>query len=195
MLSEEQLQYYKRKADQGSQSALDVLLTYNRTQSARANARMKALEKSGYDYYAYDIAKTYVEQYGRERFSTSRKLLPTTKDLVNQLRVLNKFLSAESSTIKGQKRIEERRISEFSEKGFSIPVNIRKDFLIFLGSEETRYAFEIIGDSDKAVRGMIDLINESKDNRKKLNELKKDFENYYKGELSYNDLMKGLKME
>lgn len=195
MLNEEQLQTLKRSAMRGDSNSIRELREYNRILSKRANQRMLNLEKAGYDFYAYDIAITYVETtYDRERFPTSKKLLPDINALIKQIRVMHKFLSSKSSTISGQKAIERERLEEFRDL-FDIPEGTAKEFLRFLGSDTVKHVFDITGISGEIYENMAKTVADAKNKRKELRRLKRLFDNYRKGELTYDELMYGIKRE
>lgn len=87
----------------------------------KANRRLRALEKAGYDYYAYDVATLYTERTrDSKRFSENKKLKMSKEALVHEIDALLTFLNSKSSTVKGQKTIEDNKISAFRKKGYDV---------------------------------------------------------------------------
>lgn len=137
-----------KQADKGDLSAYSELLKYNRVVSKRANTRLKALEKAGLDYYAYDRAVGFTQsEYDRNRFTTSKKLLsPDT--LYQQILEVDRFLSAKSSTITGQKQIVSTRLKAFKDRGINI--KNERDFFNFLASDVFKELAQYL-DSDQVI--------------------------------------------
>ena len=122
-----------------------------------ANKRLRELEDAGLDFYAYDIVADYLRTHRPEtdkvRFSENPKYLEVTannKDnlaaLKTEITKLQAFLTSESSTVQGQKRIEARRIETFGNwkpkgsranyKGIDLGKQAQtKQFYRFLNSE------------------------------------------------------------
>lgn len=84
------------------------------------NQRLRELEAAGLDFYAYDKVADYLRTHRPEankvRFSQSKNYLSGKESeaaLKAEISVLQAFLTSESSTVSGQKRIEARRIATF----------------------------------------------------------------------------------
>lgn len=134
------------------------LLKMRRTYAKRANQRLVRLERakskvSGESYASYGAAQnayTYLENKGRRRFDEKAEPQMSIKELRKEVAVLQTFLEAKSSTVLGQRAIEEKRQSSF-EKGewgtlwktqgirnTPIKFESNKEFFEFLGSETFR---------------------------------------------------------
>lgn len=138
-----------KQADKGDLSAYNELLQYNRIVSKRANTRLKALEKAGLDYYAYDRAVGFTQsEYGRTRFTTSKKLL-SPDVLYQQILEVDRFLSSKSSTISGQRIIRDTRLKKFVDKGLQI--DNERDFFNFLASDTFKELAQYL-DSDQVIK-------------------------------------------
>ena len=86
-----------------------------------ANERLRALERAGEDKGAYRLAQSYLSIYKRNRFAEGNKILKKMplgrmRSLYAELRT---FLSSESSTISGLKRIRNTRYRTAVERGFN----------------------------------------------------------------------------
>lgn len=95
-----------------------------------ANQRLRELEKADLKFYAYDVVANYLRTHRPEsdavRFSQSQNYLAYIHEkdpkirksneaaLKHEIQVLQNFLLSESSTIAGQREIENRRIQTFS---------------------------------------------------------------------------------
>lgn len=110
-----------------------------------ANKRLKRLEETGYDYYAYDIAKHYIKYAldGVEYYST--KGIDTKFELSRLERSVDTFLESKSSTVRGQRAIERARIKVFEEKGLIGTYEQKKEFLRFLGEDGYKNLTDTIG--------------------------------------------------
>lgn len=155
-------------------------------QSRRANARMLALEKKDRAYgQAYDVASTYLEGKGRKRFSPNAKNLNDLK--VEYLRI-NAFLRSSESTIRGQIKIEKKRIATYREKYSWVNENGHRvsafngisdkemvEFFKFLGNQSVTEYLSFYNDSSEQVEQLAELFKE--DSRKqKLMDLFEDYQ-------------------
>lgn len=80
-----------------------------------ANNRMRELEAENLDFYAYDMAADYLRTQGKKgklRFSESLEAKGVA-DIRREITVLQGFLSSPSSTVAGQRKIEQKRIETF----------------------------------------------------------------------------------
>lgn len=110
-----------------------------------ANRRLRSLEKAGLDYYAYDVATLYTQSTrGRNRFSESRTALTDIKSLLNEISKLNTFLNSKSSTIRGQRSIQQNKINAFKNKGYSM--ENPRELYNFFESEQFKNAKGITSD-------------------------------------------------
>ena len=98
----------------------------------QANARLRRLEKKGYDRYAYERAMLYLKQSGKgTRFK--RKKPSSADEILSQVDALTRFLESKTSTVTGLEKVEAKSIEQFKARGFDI--KDRKDFFNFLSSE------------------------------------------------------------
>ena len=84
--------------------------------TARANRMLDILEKHGYTKQAYESALRFIRPaFGEDatRFSTD---LTNSRAMYKQALAINHFLTLESSTLKGSRAIERRRVKAFREK-------------------------------------------------------------------------------
>lgn len=180
----------------GDWSVIDELRDINAILSKRANTRLSSLEEKGYDYYAYDIAVHYTQQkYGKRRFTTSKKILSDVDELYDNILEVNRFLRSESSTISGQKRIEKERIASFRDMGLEINVGEERDFLRFLGTEDARGVFEIVGNKKRGGMSgeIVDIIAgqwKGELNKKRIREA---FTAYKQGTIFYDEFLERLR--
>lgn len=185
------LRKLRTKAAKGDKHALKTLHAENRRLARIANRRLLELEKSKMDYYAYDRAIFYTKaKYKTKRFSVSEKKLKTPAVLFEQLSELSLFLNRESSTVSGQRAIEDRRIFtlehdwgyKFKDRSSAV------EFLKFLGNESVASITKGLtkkysGDITDIIHGAFEHPDFDKDTA-----LRK-FEAYQQGDLYYDDLV------
>ena len=137
-------------------ASAEELNSVRRTLAKRANQRIVRLERSyssitGESYASYgaiDYAKDYLQKIGRNRFSEKKDYSDDFNLLRREILQLQKFLSSESSTVYGQREIEQKRIKTFESKGIRFSGN--KEFYDFLNSKDFADLAKQI-DSDKIV--------------------------------------------
>lgn len=117
-----------------------------RTLSKRANERMASLERKGINYGAISKAQYWLQGEGRTRFYTGKKY--TDQQLKTQLAVLEEFLSSKTSTLRGIKTAEGKRLETFRAKG--IKISSPKSFFDFLSSQQFKALSKYV-DSDQVV--------------------------------------------
>ena len=118
------------------------LNTIRRTLAKRANQRLVRLERAyssitGESYATYgaiDYAREYLQKIGRNRFSEKKDYTDDFNLLRIEILQLQKFLSSKSSTVLGQREIEQKRIKSFESKGIRFSGN--KEFYDFLNSKD-----------------------------------------------------------
>ena len=72
-----------------------------------ANQRLRALEKAGRDYWAYDRAILYTQRTrNRKRFSEAKNWTGSIESLKYEIQKLSDFLDAKTSTVKGSRAVE-----------------------------------------------------------------------------------------
>lgn len=123
------------RAQRGDGSALRQLRQINRQLARRANTRLRRLEQENLDYYAYDRAQAFInEKTNNNRFTTSSRILEEPSDYRTQILELVTFLESESSTVRGQRAIQNRRVESFRENGVNIPAGAEQMFNDFLST-------------------------------------------------------------
>lgn len=97
----------------------------------QANARLRRLEKKGYDRYAYERAMLYLKQSGKgTRFK--RKKPSSPDETLSQVDALTRFLESRTSTVTGLEKVEEKSVEQFKVRGFEL--KNKKEFFNFLSS-------------------------------------------------------------
>lgn len=122
-------------------SSSDELNNIRRTLAKRANQRLVRLERAysyitGESYASYGAASyayDYLRSKGRNRFSESRTYTNDFNVLRREILELQRFLGAVTSTVAGQRAVEQRRVHTFEEKGIKFAGN--KEFYDFLNSK------------------------------------------------------------
>lgn len=104
----------------------------------RANVRLSALEEKGYNTYAAKRARFELgEQFGRDKFSESKKLDPA--DLMDQLEIVNNFLNEKSSLVSVEKEKREKAALQGLEESGIVPEDTtsahKRELLRFLRSD------------------------------------------------------------
>ena len=94
-----------------------------------ANERLRQLEKHGHTNNAYKYAQEYADKKEKPRYNIRTK---SHRSLNYTLRSLQKFLTAETSTLSGYKRIEKRRAFTLADK---LNISDVEEFILFLNSE------------------------------------------------------------
>ena len=183
-----------RESYKGNTEALESLKEYNAYLAKKSNARLLRLEKSGYDYFAYDLAMSYTKPaYGTNRFKTGG--FETPKDIRRQIFQMETFLEKKSSTVKGAKQIERDRLDRFRDNFNILKPNQKltvrvghepivmsdkqlSEFLKFIGKKPIR---KLITDNIKGSGDMIDLLRGKYDfeNEEVQQEIVDLVENYY----------------
>lgn len=85
----------------------------------RANSRLRTLRKNNINYYAEEMARTFLEGQERSFFPARTKRL-TDREVNMYFNETTAFLNAKSSTIGGLEEIDMNRIESFRAKGFNI---------------------------------------------------------------------------
>lgn len=103
-------------------ASMEALQVVRRKLAKRANQRMVRLERSAspitgkaYHVGAYDIAQA--ELGGRKRFSEKLNYSTDITELKKEIGQIQAFLNAKSSTVAGNKQIEENRIATLTNLG------------------------------------------------------------------------------
>lgn len=123
-------------------ASAEELNSIRRTLAKRANQRIVRLERAysnitGESYASYgaiEYARDYLQKIGRNRFSEKKDYTDDFNLLRREILQLQKFLSAQSSTVYGQREIEQKRIKSFEDKGIRFASN--REFYDFLNSKD-----------------------------------------------------------
>lgn len=102
-------------ATQGSVESYKYLQEQNRRLAKLANSRLRALEKSGFDMFAYDRAYTYLKNHDLRRFPTKLADSSDWRGMVTQLSELITFINAKTSTVAGARDTLNAKVDKISE--------------------------------------------------------------------------------
>ena len=175
------------------------LAKIRRTLAKRANQRLVRLERAtsfvtGESYASYGAASyayDYLEKIGKKRFNENLSYTDNFTTLRREILILQKFLNAPSSTVEGQRKIEEYRIKTFEKKKIKFASN--KEFYDFLNSADYGDITKQF-DSDKIVE-YYDLARKSMSDKEVKDILSKAVEDMRNKEnYSLKDLQKALKI-
>lgn len=157
-----------------------------------ANQRLRELEAAGLDFYAYDIVADYLRTHRPEadkvRFSQSKNYLSGKESeaaLKAEISKLQAFLTSESSTVAGQKRIEARRIETFGNwkpkdvqanyKGLDMSKQAQtKQFYRFLNSQTFKNLRKVFS-SEQIFRAYKEGSVDGSRNQRKIQKAMKDY--------------------
>lgn len=140
----------------------------------RANTRMKALESKGINYYAYENAKRFLRGQDRNRYYEGKKLTPAQLD--RQLKSLQKFLQAKTSTLRGLREVDNAKIEAFRAKGFD--VKNPNDLFNFLSSNQFKRMSKLM-DSNQIVEDFLEASDEGVPSDEIMNAYKTYIESQY----------------
>ena len=167
--------------------------------SKTANARMKNLEEHNIVYYAYENAQHFLKRRNRNRFYQGKKY-DSEKELNISLRYLSEFLRAKTSTMRGLKSINMKRINtlndRFARRGinFKITKENEKMFFTFLGSKQYQTLISKYASSNQ----VIDDIGRAFDEGVTVEELHEQYQNFMNNENmtfeQVNEVRKGRKL-
>ena len=193
MLSINEIHALRRAASKGDTEAYKTLLAENARLAKRANTRMAALEKAGMAYYAYERAAGYLaSECDSKRFTTSKKKLVDPYDLAQNILEERTFLRAETSTIRGQKRVRAARVKAFKDIGIELPQGREDNFLRFLGSDAVRQALNTVGRKTALSAELVELLAGAYDTAAEKKGVKRYIETllnkFANGEIIYNEV-------
>lgn len=104
----------KGRSQRGDKDAERELYNLYSRLVTTSNYRLHSLKKAGYTEYAYELATSYTKSvYGVEAFIPFPE---SAQEAYENLIVMRKFLSKETSTVSGQKRVESARVKAFRQK-------------------------------------------------------------------------------
>ena len=140
-------------ASQGSEQSYSFLKEQNKKLAKIANNRLRALERAGYDMFAYDRAITYLRNNDRTRFSASLPSQYDYKDIVSQLQELITFINAKTSTVAGAVKALNSKLDKISEfTGREYTQDQRKTLGRLLGTDSVSTLLrEVRGDSAEVI--------------------------------------------
>lgn len=155
----------------------------------KANSRLARLEKAGYDYYAYDIAKHFIDTVQGTKYYSLSGIDLDDKYSVRLLNMsLDRFLSSKTSTVSGARRIENERIESFREKGLAGTREEAVEFLRWLGEDGYRNLTEAIGYDKTAFGTIITNYNKYHDTER----IDRVINTYLNNRTNYRLLIEGL---
>ena len=103
------------RARRGNKSAFKELKSLAQSTFSEANKRMRILERRGRNYYAYDLARHYLDN-ARDKTIYAFEKGDTIQDIEKTAMSAAKFIQSESSTLQGQLRIERDRLKSIKER-------------------------------------------------------------------------------
>lgn len=187
-------------ASEGSESSYKFLQTQNRKLAKLANSRLRALEKAGFDMFAYDRAYTYLKNIGLRRFPTALPDPTNYKGIVSQLTELVTFINAKTSTVAGaRKTLNDKldKISEFTGNTYTPQQRITLGRLLGTDSVSTLLR-EVRGDSGE----VIDVLEEVSMNEANIENISSIIDKHLAGYnpfgdnsdyMSYDEMMEELR--
>ena len=102
-------------ASHGNPVSYKFLQEQNRRLAKLANSRLRALEKAGYDMFAYDRAITYLKNANRTHFLTKLAPYEDYKGMVKQLSELVTFINSPTSTVAKARETMRKKVGKISE--------------------------------------------------------------------------------
>lgn len=197
MYSIKQIKDLQRNAVKGDREAQGLLFSYTNEIAKEVNKRLIGLEKKKYDYgQGWATAVNYTQvMYESNRFEYARNMDKDWYQMGQQSQIGIKFLGYESSSVEGQRAIEERRFQKFKEKGiFDETVTRRKarNFLRFLGNEESEQVIESYGNSSTVIEMLWDAYQKKDNSRAKM---LKAFDEFNAGLYDFDETMRRLKID
>lgn len=132
--------------NQLAQAITSGALTEKRLRSYYTDARRTAQQRS---------ARVQASEFGEiteKEFFRKLRNLPTTRDLLHEVADVNKYLSADRSTITGQKKIRQRYIETAERHGFDIDEGSYNDWVKFIKwFKASEFALSYDSDSEEVL--------------------------------------------
>lgn len=158
-----------------------------RVLAKQANQRILRLERAkslitGESYNTFGAVidvYDYLENKGRIRFSESKAAINQSNELRHEITVLQGFLGRKSSTVKGIREIENKRVRAFSNKGIKFAST--REFYEFLNSQ-TFLGLVSSGYTSEQIVEAYDMMREKEDDYKVAEKMAKALDEYRKGE-------------
>lgn len=165
----------------GDFMTLDELNSIRLRYARIANERLRALEKAGRAYWAYDVAVSYTQRSrGGTRFSQKKAWSGTKEGLLHEVEEMQSFLNMKTSTLTGSKAVEQRIVNTFQQShGIDIDRIGRSDFFNFLTFLNTKSSEYNMIPSEMA----IDFYTRSRDGGVKHEDIVSALEEYKKGKI------------
>lgn len=169
----------ENRAKRGEAKAIAELSRVSDEITTEVNSRLRALERRRYDYGGYNTPTNFTQtMFGTNRFAEAKDFGDDYSLMSTQAQLGVKFLSMQSSTVKGQQAIETKRFDAFIEMGL-IDEDFSKrkfrNFLRFLGNEETRQVLESWSTSEVMLEAIYDAYNRKGNTKKKMLQLFQEF--------------------
>lgn len=121
----------------------------------------------------------YLENKGRRRFSESKTGVKQSNELRREITVLQGFLGRLSSTVKGMRQIENKRVRTFTSQG--IKFSSTREFYEFLNSE-TFASLVTSGFTSEQMVEAYDIAREKEADNKVVEKMAKALEEFRSGE-------------
>lgn len=102
-------------ASQGNTSSYSFLQEQNRKLAKLANQRMRQLKSAHLDMFAYDRAKTYLENRSLTRFPSTLPDASNYSAIVTQMSELVAFINNKSSTLAGARKVLDDKLKAISD--------------------------------------------------------------------------------
>ena len=102
-------------ASQGNSSSYAFLQEQNRKLAKLANQRMRQLKSAHLDMFAYDRAKTYLENRSLSRFPLTLPDASNYSAIVTQMSELVAFINNKSSTLAGARKVLDDKLKAISD--------------------------------------------------------------------------------
>ena len=102
-------------ASQGNTSSYAFLQEQNRKLAKLANQRMRQLKSAHLDMFAYDRAKTYLENRSLTRFPSTLPDASNYSAIVTQMSELVAFINNKSSTLAGARKVLDDKLKAISD--------------------------------------------------------------------------------
>lgn len=147
----------------------------------RANERLRSLEKHKYIQSAYRIAEKATGKKNKPRFKENFKNA-TAHEIEYNLRTLQSFLTAESSTLSGMNRIHERSIDTINSR-LDVPISDRETFKSFLSSKQFKTLKKMV-DSDE----LIEDFSSASDEGFSLDEIMSQYQEFLDSNITFDEL-------
>lgn len=155
-----------------------------------ANSRLKSLEKKGYVKTAYKYVQKLRGDKEKPRFSRARKR--PVVEINKELRMIEKFLLAETSTIKGYEEVDRKRRETLKKNNKNWTDNDVDRFFSLMEDESVRAG---IKKGYYTSKDTIDSIESTLTNEKSAESIIELYDQYVNGEITWDGLNYELKKQ